>query len=110
MTDLDQYQEWTRITAIYPNVGSNLIYPTLGLVGESGEVANKVKKIERDMEGVISQEMRYKIANELGDVLWYLARLADELKIPLSVIATQNRINLTKRMTSNNLKGEGDDR
>lgn len=108
--DFDEYQKWTRSTAIYPNVGSNLVYPTLGLAGEVGEVANKVKKIERDLGGIINPDTRHAIANELGDVLWYLARVADELDIPLSIIAIQNKLLLQRRKLKGVIGGEGDER
>lgn len=108
--DFDEYQKWTRSTAIYPDLGKNLTYPTLGLAGEAGEVANKVKKIYRDKGGELDPDTRHAIANELGDVLWYLARVADELDIPLSVIAIQNKFLLQRRKSKGVIGGEGDDR
>ena len=77
--DLNNYQRQARNTALYPDLGSNPIYPALGLCGEAGEVADKVKKVLRDEAGVFSDERRQAIALELGDVLWYVSQLADEL-------------------------------
>ncbi len=91
--DWEGYQRESRQTAIYPNVGSNPIYPTLGLAGEAGEVANVVKKMWREHEGEIDAEHRKLIAEELGDVLWYMAQLATELHVSLADIV---RVNLAK--------------
>ena len=76
---------------------SNLEYPTLGLAGEAGEVANIVKKIQRDHGGVINDEIRTKLKDELGDVLWYISACADELGISLEEIAAYNVNKLAKR-------------
>jgi len=76
---------------------SNLEYPTLGLAGEAGEVANIVKKIQRDHGGVINDEIRTKLKDELGDVLWYISACADELGISLDEIAAFNVNKLAKR-------------
>lgn len=76
---------------------SNLEYPTLGLAGEAGEVANIVKKIQRDNNGVITDETRLKLKDELGDVLWYISACADELGLTLNEIAEFNVNKLAKR-------------
>ena len=67
--DLNAYQRGARQTARYPDVGSNPIYPTLGLCGEAGEVADKVKKVLRDQNGSFSAEVKQALMLELGDVL-----------------------------------------
>lgn len=67
--DFDQYQIHSRKTAHYPNIGANFVYPTLGLAGEAGEVAEKIKKVIRDRDGVIDEAKKAEIAKELGDVL-----------------------------------------
>lgn len=108
--DFADYQEKARKTAIYPNRGKNFIYPTLGLVGEAGEVAEKVKKALRDEGGVISRKKRQELAKELGDVLWYLANLAHELNLSLEQIASDNLAKLASRQKRNRLQGEGDNR
>ena len=106
----EEYQNKSRETAIYPSLGSNFIYPTLGLVGESGEVAEKIKKILRDKEGVINEDSRKEIAKELGDVLWYLAQLSSELNLSLDDIAKMNIEKLSSRKERNVLSGDGDNR
>ena len=92
-----EYQEEARKTALYPNRFENLEYPTLGLAGEAGEVANIVKKIQRDFHGEITDEIRLKLKDELGDVLWYISACADELDLTLEGIAEFNVEKLAKR-------------
>ena len=75
----------------------NLEYPTLGLAGEAGEVANIVKKIQRDNGGIVNDEIRGKLKDELGDVLWYISACADELGLTLNEIAEFNVRKLAKR-------------
>ena len=65
---LNEYQQLALETAIYPNP---IIYPTLGLTGEAGEVSDKVKKVLRDNDSVFTDEKKLEIAKEIGDVLWY---------------------------------------
>lgn len=104
------YQREAQKTAFYPNMGSNFVYPTLGLSGEAGEIANKIKKIIRDKEGLISDDDRREINKELGDVLWYLAQIATELNISLDEIAQNNLTKLLSRQARNVLGGNGDNR
>jgi NTP pyrophosphatase (non-canonical NTP hydrolase) len=107
---LSDYQERSRATAVYPDAGDNLLYPTLGLCGEAGEVAEKVKKMVRDDAGVLSEERRQALAGELGDVLWYVAQLATEARLNLAEIATANLDKLHSRQERGRLTGSGDDR
>ncbi len=79
--DFKTYQKKARETAQYPDLGSNNIYPTLGLVGEAGEVAEKVKKVIRDKNGIFDNESKLGIKKELGDVLWYISNLCTELVV-----------------------------
>jgi NTP pyrophosphatase (non-canonical NTP hydrolase) len=95
--DFDEYQAEASATALYPRRMENLEYPTLGLTGEAGEVANIVKKIQRDHGGVISDEVRAMLKDELGDVLWYISACADELGLTLDEIAAYNVGKLAKR-------------
>ena len=81
--DFKTYQKKARETAQYPDLGSNNIYPTLGLVGEAGEVAEKVKKVIRDKNGIFDNESKLGIKKELGDVLWYVSNLCTELNFNL---------------------------
>lgn len=106
----DTYEARAACTAIYPNRGSNLVYPVLGLVGEAGEIANKVKKLERDHGGEMTEEIQLQLVNEVGDVLWYLAAVAHELGFTLADIAELNLTKLERRKTNGTLTGSGDNR
>lgn len=108
--DFDKYQKESRKTAIYPNMDNNFIYPILGLVGESGEVAEKVKKVIRDENSSITDKKREELKKELGDVLWYLANFATELNLSLNDIAKLNIKKLTSRNKRGVLHGDGDNR
>ena len=108
--DFDNYQIEARRTAIYPNKDKNFVYPTLGLVGESGEVAEKIKKILRDKNGAIDYESKLALKKELGDVLWYLSNLCDELNFSLSDVAKDNLDKLNLRLSKGKISGSGDDR
>jgi NTP pyrophosphatase (non-canonical NTP hydrolase) len=98
------------MTAIYPNQGQNFSYPALGLMGEAGEVADKLKKVIRDNDGVLTDPVRDAVAKELGDVLWYLAVLANELDYDLNTIAEDNLLKLLSRQERGVLSGSGDNR
>ena len=108
--DLNAYQQGARSTARYPDVGSNPIYPTLGLCGEAGEVADKVKKVLRDQGGSFTPEVREALKLELGDVLWYVAQLSSELGFELAEIAEANLNKLASRAARNVIAGSGDHR
>jgi NTP pyrophosphatase (non-canonical NTP hydrolase) len=108
--DLSEYQSLSRRTATYPRAGEDMTYPALGLCGEAGEVAEKVKKTLRDDAGVLSDERREALARELGDVLWYLAQLATEAGLDLETIAEDNLAKLLSRQERGVLRGSGDDR
>ena len=97
LMNFEEYQTEASATALYPRRMSNLEYPTLGLAGEAGEVANIVKKIQRDHGGVINEEIRAKLKDELGDVLWYISACADELGLTLAQVAEFNVQKLAKR-------------
>ena len=88
----------------------SFIAKILGLSGESGEVAEKFKKILRDKNGQISDEDRMEIAKELGDVLWYIATISRYLGMPLEDVANINIEKLASRKDRNKLHGKGDDR
>ena len=107
---LNDYQLESRSTARYPDAGNNLIYPTLGLTGEAGEVADKVKKLIRDRGGVVDQQFKEDLALELGDVLWYVAQLSTELGLSLEQVASANLSKLKSRSQRGTLQGEGDHR
>jgi NTP pyrophosphatase (non-canonical NTP hydrolase) len=108
--DFSDYQTRSRRTAKYPPIGHAVIYPTLGLASEVGEVAGKIKKIFRDKGGNISSEDRTALQSELGDVLWYLAQVCTELEISLDEVAGSNLEKLLSRLERGKISGEGDDR
>ena len=106
---LSDYQKWTSETAIYPK-NESVVYTALGLAGEAGEVANVVKKILRDDNGIVTEEKQEKLKAEIGDVCWYLARLADELGLELEDILDANVFKLMDRKNRNQFRGSGDNR
>ena len=109
VSDLDMYQKVALTTAIYPREQA-IIYPTLGLTGEAGEVANKVKKIIRDGSNKNDDSMVSEIKSEIGDCLWYIAVLANDFNIKLSDIASANLEKLEKRKQKGTIHGSGDNR
>ena len=109
VSDLDMYQQVAKTTAIYPREQA-IIYPTLGLTGEAGEVANKVKKIIRDGSNSKDEKLVSEIKAEIGDCLWYIAVLADDFNIKLSDIASANLEKLATRKKNNTIHGSGDNR
>lgn len=108
--NFNEYQKRSRKTAIYLGKGKNFVYPVLGLVGESGEVAEKIKKVLRDKKGILDEKRKREIKKELGDVLWYLAQIAAELGLSLNEIASANIKKLESRKKRNKLHGSGDNR
>jgi NTP pyrophosphatase (non-canonical NTP hydrolase) len=109
VSDLDMYQKVALTTAIYPREQA-IIYPTLGLTGEAGEVANKVKKIIRDGSNKNDDSMVSEIKSEIGDCLWYIAVLADDIGCKLSDIANTNLVKLANRKEKGTIRGSGDKR
>lgn len=107
--DFYEYQKKARTTAIY-NDKYSVMYPALGLAGETGELCNKVSKIYRDYDGKIPEELRKKLYFELGDVLWFLANLSTDLGYDLVDVATANLTKLAIRQKEDKIKGEGDNR
>lgn len=110
----DEYQKKVKRYDLF-EVTDNLkefgfIEKVLGLTGEAGEAADKIKKILRDKGGVVSDEDRASIIKELGDTLWYLAAISRYLGVPLSEVANGNIEKLESRLQRNQLHGEGDNR
>jgi len=108
--NFEEYQKLARRTAVYPKIGSSFVYPTLGLVGEAGEIAEKIKKVYRDNNGVLDEERKQALKKELGDVLWYLAQLSTELGLSLDDVACFNIEKLSSRKQRDTLHGDGDNR
>lgn len=110
--EVNEYQRIARSTAIYQD---QIVYPALGLAGESGEVAEKIKKLIRDKGGIAGLESmedddRVAVAKEIGDVLWYCANLAQDIGYTLEDVARINIGKLAKRKEDGTLSGSGDNR
>ena len=106
--DFERYQRESRKTWRLVHTDHAIVYPTLGLVNEAGEVAGKIKKIFRDKDGVISEPDREALKSELGDVLWYLTQICTELDLSLEEVAAQNITKLFDRLERGVIRGEGD--
>ena len=102
--NMNDYQRQAATTAIYP-ASVQVLYPTLGLAGEAGEVANKVKKIVRD--GKLDKEA---IGSEIGDCLWYIAAICKDLGLKMEDVAQDNLDKLRQRQEKGTLSGSGDTR
>lgn len=105
----EEYQEKARSTAVYPDKGNNLVYPTLGLMGEAGEFSEKVKKLIRG-DRKLDDEYRTQMIYELGDIFWYISAACDELGSSMEEAATMNIQKLEDRKSRGVLKGSGDNR
>ena len=110
MEHFNQYQKRALETAMYPNIGQNIIYPALGLTGEAGEVSELVKKMIRDDGGTLTNQRREKLLKELGDVLWYVAVVAHEAGLMLGDVAQVNLDKLSRRKSEGKITGSGSDR
>jgi NTP pyrophosphatase (non-canonical NTP hydrolase) len=110
VSDFQKYQEQSRKTWSLIHTDHAIVYPTLGLTNEAGEVAGKVKKIFRDKGGVIGDEDREALKGELGDVLWYLTQICTDLGLSLEEVAQANIEKLFSRLERDQIRGEGDDR
>ena len=102
--DLNAYQKAAERTAIYASKHA-ILYPALGLAGEAGEVANKVKKMMRDNE--FDKEG---VTQELGDCMWYIAAMCNDLNVSMADLALANLEKLLDRKSRGTLKGNGDKR
>ncbi len=103
--DLNEYQREAQKTSIYP-ASAKIIYPALGLAGETGELANQVKKIIRDDNGKLTADRKKKIIDELGDALWYCAAVASDLGINLDEVVSANLQKLSDRGNKNLIRGD----
>lgn len=117
--ELNEYQSAAATTAIYPSAGTGnpeaISYTIFGLLGESGEIANKWKKFFRDHDEFIPNDewlehYKHFLRDELGDALWYVANLAKELGIDLDTLASDNLDKLESRAERGALRGSGDHR
>jgi NTP pyrophosphatase (non-canonical NTP hydrolase) len=105
--DFDTYQEKASETAMYPSEMA-IVYLSLGMASEAGEVAGKLKKIIRDKNNVLTEESAAQLIDEAGDVLWYISQLARELGYDLSEVADRNIKKLRSRIERGKISGSGD--
>ena len=109
--NLDDYQKQALTTVIASdNEFKDLLHWVLGINGEAGEIAEKMKKIIRDKGGEVTAEDKAELAKEAGDVLWYLAVFANHLGVSLNDVAQQNLAKLKSRQDRGVLGGSGDNR
>lgn len=109
-SDLRAHMRRTHQTAVYPFAGlanvQGLMYVGLGLAGEAGEIANQVKKIARDNGGMVTDDRRAKILDEMGDVMWYWLRLCHELGFDPYDVLAHNQKKLSERAATGTLQGD----
>ena len=110
MNQFANYQRESRKTASVVRMDHPVVYPTMGLVNEAGEVAGKIKKIFRDKNGEINEVDRQALKEELGDVLWYLTQICTELDLTLAEVAATNLTKLFSRLERGTIQGDGDSR
>ena len=106
---IQEYQNRALATANY-GVGNKIIYPALGLNGEAGEVAEKIKKVLRDKGGFFDEESKLQIIMEISDCLWYCNALAHDLGYSLESVMELNIQKLESRKERNVIHGSGDNR
>lgn len=107
--EVNEYQKMALETAVYPKE-FKIVYPALGLNGEAGEVAEKVKKVLRDNNCTFTEEKKKEIAKELGDAQWYIAVCANDIGYTLEEICQMNYDKLKSRQQRGTLSGNGDNR
>ena len=112
-----KFHEYTRMAAKTDHSGTaqeqlnpSWMYYGLGIAGESGELAEKVKKLYRDKGGKLDAVTEQDLLYEMGDILWYLSRLADSLGYSLETVAFKNMSKLADRMVRDKIHGDGDNR
>lgn len=121
--EFEKYQDEASLTAQYPKIKVHIphvegelvhntrwIYPLLGLMGEAGELTEKLKKILRNQNGIVRNEDKEEIGKEIGDILWYLAEISTCLELDLGVLAEQNLKKLQSRVDRDVIKSKGDNR
>lgn len=108
---LDEYQKEALVTALWSgDEMKDLSHWVLGVTGEAGEIAEKVKKLIRDFDGKLSDDAKKELMKEIGDVMWYLAVLSEHIGYKFDEVGKQNIAKLRDRQARNKLHGSGDNR
>lgn len=113
--NFSEYNKISSETLFYPQKPNGELsiapmYLALGVTGEGGELGEKIKKVYRDYGGIFTQESILEIKKEVGDVLWYLNRLSEELGFTLESAAELNVTKIQDRIKREVLRGQGDNR
>jgi NTP pyrophosphatase (non-canonical NTP hydrolase) len=109
--DMDEYQKLAARTGAVPDGTVLQLYDLgLGIAGEAGEVAEKLKKSIRDDGAQITDERKESLKKEIGDVLWYLSQLSRALGFLFSEVAQVNIDKLWERHQKGLIRGSGDNR
>jgi NTP pyrophosphatase (non-canonical NTP hydrolase) len=106
--ELNEYQRLANKAAFYE--GDDVTYCALGITGEAGEVADHVKKMWRDDNGILTDDRKKLILKELGDVMWYISRMTENLDSTLEEVAIMNLNKIKDRVERNVQRGSGDNR
>jgi NTP pyrophosphatase (non-canonical NTP hydrolase) len=108
---LDEYQKRALQTAVFnDDEFKDTAHWVFGITGEAGEIAEKMKKIIRDKDGIINKADKQELVKEVGDVLWYLAVFAKQLNVSFEEIGRVNLDKLQSRKDRDVIKGSGDNR
>jgi NTP pyrophosphatase (non-canonical NTP hydrolase) len=105
---LNEYQKKAAKAAFYEK--DDVIYLALGITGEAGEVADHIKKMLRDDNGKLTKKRKEALVKELGDVLWYVAKMAGRLDVDLNDVAKINLKKIADRVERGKQHGSGDNR
>ncbi len=110
MTDFREYQDRSRLTAVFDGWGDvrRISYVSLGLTNEAGEAAGEIEKFLRDDTCAFTSSRRDKVVDECGDVLWYLSRVLEEAGSSLEEAAEKNLEKVHRRLANGTLQGSGD--
>ncbi len=106
--NFDEYQQKSKVTDTGTTIGTHFGYLTMGLIGEAGELANKIKKVFRDDDGKVTDSRKEEVEQELGDVLWYMSQLATDFELSLDDVAQANLDKLLSRKDRGTISGSGD--
>ena len=108
--NLEEYKKEVLIELPDSVLKQKLLYATIGLTAEAGEVAGKVQKMIRDNNSEMTQEIQQQLKKEMGDVMWFLGLLSDAIDVDLNEVVQENIIKIKNRVKNNTIGGSGDER